>query len=373
MRTFFSNGQTEDPTRVGAGALAANQDHGQGDGRNIDLTLAGLMGEAAQQRHVTARAHPNQTQQPVWEETPTADQRRTPGPTYYDRPVVKEPVWIWTVPLYFFVGGAAGAAAVLGAAAQWFGGAQLRGLVTRCRWLAAIGANLGAVLLIADLGRPGRFLHMLRVFRPTSPMSMGSWLLASSGGAMTLSALLDRRRGWLRWVGDGVGAVNSLLGIGLAGYTGVLLANSVVPLWVAARRSLPVLFVTSGIASAAALLDFTRLNPREANVVRAFGLVGRVAELLAATAVEREAKGIERVGRPLQEGRSGAMWKMSKYLGILGLLVALLPGNSRSKRSVAALATAVSSLLLRYGLMAAGKASARDPQATFQQQRSATQ
>ncbi|MEZ4616075.1 MAG: NrfD/PsrC family molybdoenzyme membrane anchor subunit [Caldilineaceae bacterium] len=281
---------------------------------------------------------------------------------------MKEPVWIWTVPLYFFVGGAAGAAAVLGSVAQWFGDAKLQGLVTRCRWLAAIGANLGAMLLIADLGRPRRFLNMLRVFRPTSPMSVGSWVLAGSGASMTVSALLNRRRGLLAWVGKLSSAINVFLGIGLAGYTGVLLTNSVVPLWTAARRSLPVLFITSGVASAAALIDFTQLNGREAKVVRYFGLVGRATELLAATVVEREVSQIERVGRPLRAGRSGQLWRASKMLGVVGLLLALWPGNGRTKRRISAICTAVSSLLLRYALMAAGKASARDPQASFEQQ-----
>lgn len=372
VKNIFSNGQSGEHMAENGNSSLADHLTGHGDGRNIDLSLAGLMGEGAQQQHQTPRSHPKRPEQGVWEELPSEQQRKPNEPGYYDRPVIKEPVWIWTVPLYFFVGGAAGTAAMLGTVAQWLGGRELRGLVTRCRWLAAIGANLGAVLLITDLGRPERFLNMLRVFRPTSPMSVGSWLLAGSGGSMAVSALLDRRRGLFKWIGDASGALNTLLGIGLAGYTGVLLANSVVPLWLAARRSLPILFISSGVASSAALLDFTRLNSREAKVVRSFGLLGRVAELATAWAVEQEAGRVERVALPLRQGKSGTMWKASKYLGMVGVVIALLPGNGRQKRIVSALFTVISSLLLRYALLAAGRASARDAQATFQQQRAAS-
>lgn len=340
-----------------------------GDGRNIDFSLARLVGEGAQQQRTTPSPHPDRPEQQVWKEIPSRELREGDGPSYYNRPVVKEPVWIWTVPLYFFVGGAAGAAAVLGTVASWFGGHQVQNLVTRCRWVSAVGANIGALLLIADLGRPERFLNMLRIFRPTSPMSVGSWILTAAGGFMSLNILVNRGRGWLGWVDKSAGAVNLFLGMGLSGYTAVLLTNSAIPIWLAARRSLPVLFVASSVASAASLLELAKLNPREARMVRYFGLVGRAAEVVSSVAVEREVGHIERVGRPLQEGRSGWMWKVSKALGVVGLLMALLPGNSPLKRRGAAIVTTVSSLLLRYAFMSAGQASARDPQATFQQQR----
>ncbi|HRW04890.1 MAG TPA: polysulfide reductase NrfD [Caldilineaceae bacterium] len=373
LETFWHNGSSQGNGHLPAASSIDNSDpDSPNNGRNIDLSLAGLMGEGAQQQHENARDHPQRSAQERWEAPATAAQTEHDGPTYYDRPVVKEPVWIWTVPLYFYVGGAAGAAAVLGAVANWFGGKQLRGLVTRCRWLAAIGANLGALLLIADLGRPERFLNMLRVFRPTSPMSVGSWVLAASGGSMTVNALIGHRRYWRKSIGRLTAVLNTVLGMGLAGYTGVLLANSVVPLWRAARQSLPVLFVGSGIASAAALLELMTLNAAEARVVRYFGLVGRTAELVTAAVVEQEAGQVERVATPLRAGRSGELWKISKYIGIVGLALALWPGRSRKKRTAAALCTTASSLLLRYALMSAGKASARDPQATFQQQRRQT-
>src|SRR5438270_5344811 len=102
-----------------------------------------------------------------------------PDRGYYGLPFLKEPVWTWEVPSYFFVGGAAGAAAVLGAAAQITGAD--RDLVSDARWIAAAGSALSAPLLIGDLGRPGRFLNMLRVFKLQSPMSVGAWTLTAFG------------------------------------------------------------------------------------------------------------------------------------------------------------------------------------------------
>src|SRR5262249_44843353 len=94
----------------------------------------------------------------------------SPETGYYGIPLLKPPAWTWEVPLYFFVGGAAGAAAVIGAVADYSG--ANRKLVRDARWIAATGSVLSPVLLISDLGRPSRFLSMLRVFKPQSVMSV---------------------------------------------------------------------------------------------------------------------------------------------------------------------------------------------------------
>jgi formate-dependent nitrite reductase membrane component NrfD len=91
--------------------------------------------------------------------------------TYYGLPVIKQPVWIWTVPVYFFVGGVAGSAMVLGAVAQ-SADRRTDEFAQLCHWTGAIGGAISSVLLITDLGRPSRFLNMLRVLRPSSPMSL---------------------------------------------------------------------------------------------------------------------------------------------------------------------------------------------------------
>ncbi|MDX6646387.1 MAG: hypothetical protein QOK40_2114, partial [Miltoncostaeaceae bacterium] len=289
------------------------------DGRNIDPTLGRLDGEAAGQR-APAQGAGGAAAFAAWTGPSTHEQR-----TYYDRPVIKEPVWKPTVAAYLYAGGAAGAAATLGAAAQALGGTELRGMVRRCRWIAAAGCAVSGAILVDDLGRPARFLNMLRVFRPTSPMSVGSWVLAASGSAASASALLSGAGGRLGRLGDAAGAAAGVLGLPLASYTGVLLNNTVVPVWEQPRRTLAPLFVSSAVTAAASLLDLMPATARERRVARRYGLVGRVAELILVRAVEREAGRVPRVARPLHEGRSGALLNAAEALTGASLALSLLP------------------------------------------------
>ena len=337
------------------------------DGRNIDLEIAELGGEAAQQGVPARREAAGGSPEFAKRSTTPASSAAGDGTTYYDRPVIKEPVWIWAVPVYFFVGGAAGAAAVLGAVAQR--DSDLRGLARKCRLIAFSGIIGGTGLLILDLGRPDRFLNMLRVFRPTSAMSVGSWLLAGSGAATTASALLARRRGRLAKLGDAAGTIAGLLGGPLAGYTGVLLADTSVPIWQTSRRILPGLFVASSISTAASLLELMELDDAEEAVANRFGVIGQVAELIAGTALATEVGRVHRVGLPLREGLAGSLWRAATGATVASLALTLLPGRSKRRRRVEALLGAAGGLALRFAVFHAGKASARDPRATFDQQR----
>lgn len=342
------------------------------DGRHIAPDLGLLAGEGSQQRiGTTTEAFPSRTF--VWRDLPSHSFEEA-QPTYYDRPVLKEPVWIWSVPLYFYVGGTAGAAAVLAAAAQALGDGELAGLVKACRWVAAVGGGAGSALLVYDLGRPERFLHMLRVIRPTSAMSLGSWVLAAAASTTLGSALLADRDGFPGRLGDVSAFVAALFGMPLSGYTAVLLGNTAVPVWNATRRSLPHLFIgtsVSGLASLFGLLP-VGLEPREERIVERFGAIGKVVDLAAMAVVEHEAGRVEAVGRPLKEGFSGALWSAARILTGASLAVSLLPVRGRARRVRRFLAGALGTagaLSLRFAVFHAGKASARDPRATFRRQR----
>jgi formate-dependent nitrite reductase membrane component NrfD len=289
-------------------------------------------------------------------------------PTYYERPAIKEPVWIWAVPAYFFAGGAAGAAAALGAVAQIRDRHGLEGLIRRCRWISAAGTAGGSGLLVYDLGRPARFLNMLRVFRPTSPLNLGSWLLTTTTPLAGTSALLADRYDGVGAIGDAAGLTAGALGLPLAGYTAVLLSNTAVPVWLGVRRSLPALFSASAVSSAASLLEAMDLSERESAIVRRFGIAGKTAELAAATAVEREASRVKRVGSSLSEGTAGTLWRAGKLLTAASLGITVLGRSRRAKLAAAALGTA-GAIAIRFAIFHAGKASARDPRATFHQQR----
>jgi hypothetical protein len=358
---------TEERSR-GAESLSGGVD--AGDGRNIDPSLGVLAGEGSDQAVPERRAR-SEGAQPlaVWDQIPSADGGRREDPSYYDRPVLKEPVWIWAVPAYFYAGGAAGAAAVLGAAAQLADRRGLRGLVKRSRWIAAGGGAIGTGLLIYDLGRPGRFLNMLRVFRPSSPMNVGSWILSTMAPLAAGSALLSGPRGLLGSVGDAAGMGAGLMGGPLAGYTAVLISNTAVPVWQATRRSGPPAFIASSMTAAAGLLQLMRLSEREGRIVRRFAVAGTIAELVSERAMHREAARVELVARPLREGRAGLLLRAAKALSAVSLLLYLAPGRSRRSLRAAGLAGTVGSLAFKWGVFEAGKASARDPRATFHQQR----
>jgi formate-dependent nitrite reductase membrane component NrfD len=273
------------------------------------------------------------------------------------------------VPAYFYCGGLSGACAALGAVARYVDREGLDGLVAKTRWVAAAAGAGGTVLLILDLGKPERFLNMLRVFRPTSPMSVGSWVVAGEGPLAAGSAFLSGSRGVLRDVGDTAATAAGALGSVMTGYTAVLLANTAVPIWQQTRRTLPPLFVASAASSAASILELLPLSDREASVVRRFGVVGRVAELVASIAFQKDAARIDQVAKPLHEARAGALWKAAKIFGVASLVASLPPRRSRAARAVTGLLGTAGVLALRFAVAEAGKQSAADPQATFAMQR----
>ena len=287
--------------------------------------------------------------------------------SYYERPVLKESVWLWFIPAYFFAGGAAGAAQVLGAVAQATDRQGLRGLVKKCRWIATLGLAAGSAFLIADLGRPERFMNMLRVFRPTSAMNMGSWILATSGPLAGTSAMLADAEGFLGTIGDLAGMAAGPAGLPLSAYTAVLLSDTAVPVWQVPRQILPALFASSGMMTATGLLEMTSLEEDEASIVHRLGITAKLAEMASVVALEMKLAGAERVGRPLKEGVSGALWKAAKATTATSLGLAFVKGRRAQKLS--GLMAAAGSLTMRFALHHAGKASARDPHATFEPQR----
>lgn len=298
----------------------------------------------------------------------------TPGgltdPTYYNKPAIKPPVWIWSIPAYFYAGGVAGAAMGLALAGQLFGGRKLREFEERCRWIGAIGGGVGTALLIHDLGRKQRFLFMLRVFRPTSPMSIGSWVLAAATPLSAGSALLTfSHRPLYSRLGRASGIGAGILGLPLATYTAVLISNTAVPIWQAGRRILPLLFGASSMAGLASLLDLMELRNHERRVSVYFGTVGRVAELAAGAVMEHEAARVPQVGKPLYEGIAGALWTAAKVATASSLVISLLPRQTRGKRIAAGVLGTIGAVCLRFAVFHAGRASALDPRATFRQQR----
>lgn len=290
--------------------------------------------------------------------------RPEPGsaPGYHGRSFLKPPVWTWEVPVYLFVGGLAGMAGViaLGTLRSMF----YVDLTRACLWTALAGCALSAVLLVRDLGRPARFLNMLRVFKWRSPMSVGVWLL-SSFGAFTAMSLLLIESGLYQPQSplDPVEALlvvsmtaAGVLGALVATYTGVLLGATVVPAWSVHARLLPVHFGLAGLGSAAAfflLLGFEGWGLERVAILAAGG------ETLLAVWIEARRHGD--ADRALREGRSGAMLRLSAVLvGPVALLLWLAGATPWGSA-----AFLIGAVLGRFGWVAAGRASALDPRAAF--------
>jgi DMSO reductase anchor subunit len=271
--------------------------------------------------------------------------------TYYDLPLLKPPVWTWEVPAYFFVGGAAGASAVLAAAAQF---AKVDDdLVRDARWIAAIGAAASAPLLIADLGRPERFLNMLRVFKWQSPMSVGAWTVAAFGGATSSAALAQLVQPHtnlpVKTGGDVAAVVSAATGLVMATYTGVLLGATAIPVWKEHVDVLPVHFGASALGSAVSLLE---LRGHRDAALNALGLGTAIFETVIGAAIETSR---DVVSKPLREGRSGTLTRLGAVLsGPIPLFMRLM-----GSRKGAAVATLAGSLVTRFAWVEAGKASAK--------------
>lgn len=335
------------------------------DGRNIDLAVGGLSGEGASQlTHGRTQRAPGS--KALWSRMPDSPQA---DPTYYDCPMLKEPVWEWEIPLYYYLGGLAGASLALASAAQLRRADGLGDLIKRCRWIGITGVTAGGVCLIRDLGRPSRFLNMLRVFRPTSPMNVGAWILTGTGATAFTTLALSRTRGLLGAAGECSGYLAGVLGMGLASYTGVLVGNSVIPVWQESRKVLPLLFAASGMTSTASLLEILREDRTSRRVTYVFGLAGRIAELTAIKVMERQLSVMPRVARPLKKGKSGLIWKAATVATCASLGMMLVPGQTRRKRLFSGILGTLGSVMMRYAINAAGTPSVQDPRASFYPQR----
>jgi hypothetical protein len=266
--------------------------------------------------------------------------------------VLKTPVWTPEVPWYFFVGGMAGAAAPLALGAGMSG----RPALARRGWLLALaGVGISPVLLISDLGRPERFHNMLRVFKVTSPMSVGSWALAGFGTATAIAV-----GGELLGLPGGAAAkpVAAALGPVVSTYTAALIADTAVPVWHEARTELPFLFAATSAASAGAAL--TLVTPaEEAGPARRLAFAGAAAALALLETMERR---LGPLGEPYREGDAGRFGKAAKALigaGAVGL--GTLGRKSRAVAAGSAAAVLAGAALERWSVFRAGFQSAEDP------------
>jgi formate-dependent nitrite reductase membrane component NrfD len=284
-------------------------------------------------------------------------------------PVMKPSVWTWEVPLYFWFGGIAAGSSFVALACDLSGDEHSARIARK----VALGALIPSPpLLIMDLGRPGRFYNMLRVFKPRSPMNMGAWALTLFGNLAAASVgadLLGRRR-----AARAIGAANAVVGGYLGSYAGVLLASTAVPVWARSRLFLGPIFVCTATATGAATcrLVLVGLGLPEGHQTReALGRVetgAMTAELLLSTLNERQ---LGPLAKGLESGTSGRLFKAAKWSVRAGLGLRFARGRGGPwTHHLASVLYLVAGLLFRYGWVGAGPPSARDDRVVAQMARS---
>lgn len=296
------------------------------------------------------------------------------APTYYEQPLLKKPHWGWEVITYLFLGGVMGGSGMLTLLADRHEDVRLE---RTARYVSFVLAAACPLVLIKHLGRPERFHHMLRIVKFKSVMSMGVWGLLAFSVPATLGAVAQLASDGLgprplRYIGPRwlIGPPLALLGAFIAGYTGVLISATAIPLWAIGKRYIPAFSVCSGMAGACAangaLLALTADSPKTVRKLERLELIASLAELALIKGFERHAADI---GKPMFGGTRGK--KLRTYTIRLGIIVPavvnLLPFHARWKTILASAMTLCGGYVLRESLIEGGKDSADDPRAASRQ------
>ncbi|MEJ7717840.1 MAG: NrfD/PsrC family molybdoenzyme membrane anchor subunit [Thermoleophilaceae bacterium] len=300
-----------------------------------------------------------------------APARRRRAPDVVQGPIVKPAVWTWEIPLYFWAGGIAAGASFVALACD-LAKDHRSAAIARKVALAAVAPC--PPLLVSDLGRPARFLNMLRIFKPRSPMSMGAWALTAFGNLAGLAVVADLtgRERTARVLGVGTATLGAYIG----SYGGVLLASTAVPVWARSRLVLGPVFVATATATGAAATRLTLVATGlegEAPTRVALGRVetgAMVAELVMSTIHERR---LGRVGEVLEEGQAGRLFRAAKWSTLAGLALRLARRRAGPKaHHLASVLYLVGGLAFRYAWVRAGDASAHDDEAVALANRGST-
>jgi formate-dependent nitrite reductase membrane component NrfD len=298
------------------------------------------------------------------------------GPTYYGRQQLKSaPFNNWIVGGYIFLAGLSGSASLIGTIADAAGGPQAEDVGRRARLLGFLAPSIGSLLLIQDLHTPQRFYNMLRIFKPRSPMSIGTWILmAFSAGAVpaAMAEFLSRFPGlrWLRRAAQVAQVPAAAAGAGLSVYTASLLSATSTPAWAAVPRPLAVRFGASSVASGAAALALGEQDP---DVRRTLQMLA--AGALGVEAVATRAQTAAYQDRGVEAGTQDRWGKVEKYvatglglmapLALFGAALALGGRRGRALGEAAAVATLAGSALLRVSTLGMGNESALRPEVSI--------
>lgn len=282
---------------------------------------------------------------------------------YYGRSMIKPPEWTDLIPTYFFVGGMAGACATAAF------GERLAKNDTLARVMlfgAAAGAAVSGFCLVADLKRPERFVNMLRVFKPTSPMSVGVYLFSAFGGSVFL-ATASELTGVLRPIGRIFEGIAALLGPAMSVYTAVLIGDTVVPAWHYGRLSMPILFAATSLSSAGGF-GMLFAPAAEAGTARRMAMLAGAGVPLALQRLHTELG--PRQKEAYERGEAAIFSKAAKYLTMAGAAAAVFARENDALSKIAGGLLLAAGIAERFGVFRAGCNSAHDPSFTIDAQRS---
>jgi formate-dependent nitrite reductase membrane component NrfD len=302
-----------------------------------------------------------------------------PRDAYRDVPLLVRPTWNHEVAAYFYFGGISSGAYVVGALAELVGGPRLATVARRARWVAFAAMLACPPLLIDDLGTPSRFHHMLRIFKPSSPMNLGAWTLTVHGAFATLLAAHQlAAAGKLPLLGpplrslpaQPLAAAGLLPAVTLGGYTGVLLGTTSVPVW-STSPLLGGLFMASSLSTGGAAVGLAEA---------AFGGEERASEALTPLNLAFGAADLALVGayvatsgaarKTLLRGKTRLLLLGATAATATGIALDLAArngaGNGRLLRGLAAAATLTGGAFLRWGVVGAGQVSASDRETTLE-------
>jgi formate-dependent nitrite reductase membrane component NrfD len=294
--------------------------------------------------------------------------------SYYGRPVVRPSPWEADIPTYLFTGGLAAGSSLLAAGADLTGRPALR-RVGRLAAVSSLGVSM--VALVHDLGRPARFVNMLRTVKLTSPMSVGTWILslyapfAGTAAAAEAAGMLPPRLRdaavlrLLERLGGPAGVMAGLTAPPVAAYTAVLLADTATPAWHEAYRELPFVF-TASAAAASGGLGILAAPREQSGPARRLAVGGAFVEMVAESRMERS---MGLAAEPLHVGRAGRLMRASRALTLAGAAGALLSRRSRLAGVLGGAALLAGSACTRFAIFEAGQASASDPKYTVVPQR----
>lgn len=293
--------------------------------------------------------------------------------SYYGRQIVKPAPWGHEIPAYFFLGGLAGGSGIIGA---WASVCDLDVLRRRSRFaaLAAVGAS--GVALVADLGKPQRFLNMLRTVKLTSPMSVGTWIFSAFAACAGVAVACEGAE--MLGLRDDGGPGDSIVEVGLnlaeplsmvgsaafaaplAAYTAVLLSDTATPLWHDSYRELPFLFTASALGAASGLAMVTT-PPSQTRDVRQLAVGAAATDVIAFHLMKRR---LGELAEPLEHGRPGTLATVATVCTISGALGAAFLGRNRAVAVLSGLALMAGSACTRFAVVEAGIESAKDPRYT---------